>query len=156
LLVASQQSGFGSAIAGITAGQDRLAKVQSLYGPGALSKVGDIQSLCYYVESDHAYLSVATFEGDTRVQSITLTTITAAEPGCGNARITGKHLTAAHGITLGDSLANVIGAFGQPSQSGKLPINGQDVSYADYKISNGRATCQFEHGKLILVRIQFN
>lgn len=152
----AQTQGFGRIVAGITVGQDRLAKVQSLYGPGALTKVGDVRSLCYYVEQNHSYLSVSTFERETRVRSVALTTFTNVAPGCRDARITGKHLTASHGVALGDSKATVIHALGVPSQTGKVPLNGRDLSYANYTIPGGKATCYFEHGKLILIGLELD
>lgn len=153
-LSAPEPQVFGRTIAGITAGQDRLATVRSLYGPGALSTVGDVQALCYFVEQDQAYLSVSTFERDTRVRSITLTTFPDVTPGCRESKITGKHLTASSGVGLGDAMGKVIRAFGPPSQTGKLPITGHDLSYADYRIAGGRATCQFEHDRLVMVGVE--
>ncbi len=155
-VAAPQPQGFGRVIAAITVGQDRLAKVRSLYGPGALTTVGDVQSLCYYVEQDQAYLSVSTFERESRVRSVTLTTFANVTPGCRDARISGKHITASRGIALGDPMAKVIDALGQPSDTGKLPIGGHDLLYADYAIPGGRATCQFEHDKLILISVELD
>jgi hypothetical protein len=156
VVAAPQPRGFGRTIAAITVGQDRLANVRSLYGPGALATVGDVQSLCYYVEQDQAYFSVSTFEGESRVRSIALTTFTNVTPSCRNARITGKHLTASHGIALGDSIAKVLDALGQPTERGKVPIGERNVSYANYAVPGGRATCWFEHDRLILISIELD
>ena len=104
---AAQNTGSKPTIAAVTAGVDDLDKVRSLYGNGAETSVQDIRGLCYYVEQDRAYLSVSSFEHENRVQSVTLTTFADVAPRCRAATITGKHLTALHGIGLGDSMAEV-------------------------------------------------
>src|SRR5262249_18859983 len=104
---AEQDTGSKPTIAAVTAGVDDLDKVRSLYGNGAETSVQDIRGLCYYVEQDRAYLSVSSFEHENRVQSVTLTTFADVAPRCRAATITGKHLTALHGIGLGDSMAEV-------------------------------------------------
>lgn len=154
--VLAQVTAIKPVIGAIEAGSDRLDKVTSLYGPGAPSSGGGVQSLCYFVEQDGAYLSVSTFEGDRRIQSIVLTRLAAVPPGCRNARITGRHLTALGGIAVGDPESSVRRVLGAPSKSGTVRIGDHDVKYDDYEIPRGRATCQFDAGKLILVGVELN
>ena len=155
--VASQQpKEFGKTIAAITVGQDRLDRVRSLYGAGAQTAVAAVQSLCYYIEQDQSYLSVSTFERDSRVRSVSLTTFTNVTPGCRDARIKGKHLVAVRGVALGDPMAKVVGALGKPTETGKLPMGEHELTYADYPIVGGRATCQFEHDKLVMIGVELD
>jgi hypothetical protein len=111
ILGAEQDTALKPTIAAVTAGVDELDKVRSLYGNGAETTVQDIRGLCYYVEQDRAYLSVSSFEHQNRIRSVTLTTFADVTPACRAARITGKHLTALHGIGLGDSMAEVKNAL---------------------------------------------
>ena len=49
------------------------------------------------------------------------------------------------------SVRRVLGA---PSKSGTVRLGGHDVKYLDFEIPHGRATCQFDAGKLMLVGIE--
>jgi hypothetical protein len=155
-LVSSQSRQFGGTIAAITIGQDRLDRARSLYGPGAQTTVADVQSLCYYVEQDHSYLSVSTFEHESRVRSVSLTTFANATPGCQEARIEGRHLTASTGVALGDPMAKVVGALGRPAETRKLRIGDHDLVQTDYGVAGGRATCMFEEDKLVLISVDLD
>jgi hypothetical protein len=152
----SQSRQFGGTIAAITVGKDRLNRVRSLYGPGAQTTVADVQSLCYYVEQDHSYLSVSTFERESRVRSISLTTFANATVGCRDARIEGRHLTASGGVALGDPMAKVVASLGRPAEIRKLRIGEQDLVQTDYRVAGGRATCMFEQDKLVLISVELD
>jgi hypothetical protein len=152
--VFSQSRQFGGTFAGITVGQDRLERARSLYGPGALATVGDVQSLCYYVEQDHSYLSVSTFERESRIRSVSLTTFADVSPGCRDSRIGGRHLTVSEGVALGDPMAKVLGVFGRPMETRKLRIGGRDLTQTDFRVARGNATCMFEQDKLVLISIE--
>ena len=141
-------------IAAIEVGSDRIDKVTSLYGPGAASSGGGVQAVCYFVEQDGTYLSVSTFEGNGLIQSVVLTRFAAVPPGCRNARIAGRHLTAFRGIAIGDPESSVRRVLGVPSKSGTVRLGDHDVKYLDFEIPHGRATCQFDAGKLMLVGIE--
>jgi hypothetical protein len=141
-------------IAAVTAGVDELDKVRSLYGNGAETTVQDIRGLCYYVEQDRAYLSVSSFEHQNRIRSVTLTTFADVTPACRAARITGKHLTALHGIGLGDSMAEVKNALGASSGGGKVQMPNHELVYADYSVVGGQLTCQYEHEHLVLIAVE--
>ena len=93
---AQQATQLHPTIAALTAGVDSLDKARSLYGKGAETTVQGIRSLCYYVEQDRGYLSVASFERENRIRSITLTTFANVAPGCQSARIVGKPLLSMH------------------------------------------------------------
>jgi hypothetical protein len=155
-LVSSQSKQFGGTIAAITVGQDRLDRPRSLYGPGAQTTVADVQSLCYYVEQDHSYLSVSTFERESRVRSISLTTFANAAPGCRDAIVKGRHLTASGGVALGDPMAKVMGALGRPAETQKLRIGEHDLVQTDYRVAGGRTTCMFEEDKLVLISVELD
>ena len=155
-LASPQSREFGRTIAAITVGQDRLDRVRSLYGSGAQTTVTGVQSLCYYVEQDQSYLSVSTFERESRVRSVMLTTFTYATPGCQDARITARHLTASRGIALGDPMSKIIDALGQPAETGTVRIGEHDLLVLDYLVSGGRVTCQFEHNKLVTIGVEFD
>ena len=135
-------------------GIDTLDKVRSLYGNGAATNVQDIRSLCYYVEQDRAYLSVSSFEHETRIRSIALTTFQDVAPGCQGARIAGKHLTAMAGISLGDSTAKVSSILGAPSGRGKAQMANHELVYTDYSLVGGQLTCQYEEDKLVLIAVE--
>lgn len=149
-----QGNGIEPVIGAIHVGSDRIDKVTSLYGPGAPASGGGVQSLCYFVEQDGTYLSVSTFEGNRRIQNVVLTRLDAVPPGCRSARIAGRHLTALGGIAIGDSENAVRRALGTPAKSGTVRVGDHDVKYDDYDIPRGRATCQFDAGKLILVGLE--
>lgn len=152
----AQTASFGRTIAGITVGQDDLAKVRLLYGGGAETDVQDVRTLCYFIEADQAYLSVSTFERQTRVRNITLTTFSAVMPGCHDAKIRGKHLTGPAGVRLGASMQTVIAALGKPSDTGKMQLGKDALVYADYATAGGRGTCQFEGDKLVLLALELS
>ena len=154
--ILAQANAIKPVIAAIEVGSDRIDKVASLYGPGAAASASGVQSVCYFVEQDRTFLSVSTFEGNRRVQSVVLTQLAAVAPGCRNARIAGRHLTALGGIAIGDSESSVRRVLGAPSKSGTVRLGDHDVKYDDYEILRGRATCQFDAGKLILVGIEVN
>jgi len=154
--VSSQPRTFGRTIAGITVGRDRLDRVRALYGPGAQTTVTDVQSLCYYVKRDHSYLSVSTFERESRIRSVSLTTFANVAPGCQDATIEGRHLTASAGVALGDPMARVLSALGRPAETGKLRIGADDVVQADYRVAGGKATCMFEHDRLVLIAVELD
>src|SRR6185312_4315769 len=149
----SPPSQFGREIAGITVGQDHLDRVRSLYGPGAETTIDNVKSLCYYVEQDHSYLSVSAFEKETRVRSISITTIQDVTPGCRDAKVKGKHVKPFAGVALGDSMTAVGEKIGQPVTSQKTQINGHDGLFNSYRLAGGHATCIFAEGKLVLVGI---
>jgi hypothetical protein len=128
--------------------------VRSLYGPGAQTTVGDVQSLCYYVAQDHSYLSVSTFERESLIRSVSLTTFADVSPGCRDARIEGRHLTASGGVALGDLMIKVVGALGQPLETRKLRIGGRDLVQTDYRVARGNVTCMFEQDKLVLIGVE--
>jgi len=151
---AAQNTGSKPTIAAVTAGVDDLDKVRSLYGNGAETSVQDIRGLCYYVEQDRAYLSVSSFEHENRVRSVTLTTFADIAPRCRAATITGKHLTALHGIGLGDSMAKVQSALGAPSGGGKMQMANHELVYADYSVAGGQLTCQYEREHLVLIAVE--
>lgn len=153
VILAAQQRGLEPTIASVTAGQDSVDKVRSLYGKGAEQTVGDVRSLCYYVQNDQSYFSVSSFEHENRVRQISLTTFANVAPGCTDAKITGKHLTALAGISLGDSVAKVTRALGRPSGVGKLPMPNHKIVYNEYKIGRASLTLQYEHDKLVLVAV---
>jgi hypothetical protein len=113
-----------------------------------------VQSLCYYVEQDHSYLSVSTFERESRIRSVSLTTFADVSPGCRDARIGGRHLSASGGVALGDPMAKVVGALGRPVETRKLRIGGRDLVQTDYRMTGGNATCMFEQDKLVLISVQ--
>jgi hypothetical protein len=151
---AQQHTRLEPTIAAVTAGVDTLDKVRSLYGNGAETNVQDIRSLCYYVEQDRAYLSVSTFEHETRIRSIALTTFQDVAPGCHGARIAGKHLTALAGISLGDPRAKVTTVLGAPSGRGKLQMANHELVSTDYSLAGGQLTCQYEEDKLVLLAVE--
>ena len=150
---AQQAAQLHPTIATLTAGIDSLEKVSSLYGKGA-ETVQDIHSLCYYVEQDQAYLSIASVEHENRIRSIALTTFANVAPSCPSARIVGKHLTALGGISLGDSTAKITSAFGSPAGNGKVQMGNHELFYTDYRIAGGQLTCQFENDKLVLIAVE--
>jgi hypothetical protein len=152
-LIAAAQRRLEPTIASITAGRDDLDKVRSLYGKGAEQKIQDVISLCYYIEQDRAYLSVSSFEHETRVRQTSLTTFADVAPGCQDAKISGKHLAAVRGIRLGDSMAKVRSTLGPPSATGKLPMPNHELMYTDYKIGSALLTLQYENDKLVLVAV---
>jgi hypothetical protein len=155
LLSLAQESGeFSPMIAGVTAGIDTLDKVRALYGKGAETTVQDINSLCYYVEEDRGYLSVSSFEGENRIRSIALTTFADVAPGCQNAKIVGKHLTALDSISLGDSTTKINRVLGSPAGNGKVQMANHHLFYTDYRVSGGQLSCQFENDKLVLIAVE--
>jgi len=155
--VASQALGqFSKTFAAITVGQDRLDRVRALYGPGAQAELAEVKSLCYWVEQDQSYLSVSTFARESRIRSVSLTTFANATPGCQGAKIKSKHLEAFPGVSLGDPIAAVVGVLGQPLGTGTQRVGEHDLTYADYFIAGGRATCQFEHDRLVLISIELD
>ena len=141
-------------IATLTAGVDNLDKVTSLYGRGAETTVQDIHGLCYYVEQDQAYLSIASFEHENRIRRIALTTFANVAPGCQSARIVGKHLTALGRISLGDSQAKITSALGSPAGNGKVQMGNHKFFSIDYRIAGGQLSCQFENNKLVLIAVE--
>ncbi len=141
-------------IAAITAGRDNVDRVRALYGPAAYTAATGVQSLCYHVEQDGSYLSVSTFERENRVRTIVLTTLQDVTPGCRDARLAGRHLTAAGGVALGDSIAKVIQALGRPAHRATMPMGDRALEVLDYPVPGGTATCQFEHGRLIIVGVE--
>lgn len=153
---AAQSPRFGRKVAGITVGEDTIAKVRSLYGPGAESTSARILSLCYFFAQDNSYLSVSTFEGQARVRSVTLTTLADITPGCHDAIVKGKSPTGPGGIKMGDSIQKVIATIGKPLKTGKLQAGPHEMEFADYAVVGGHATCQFEKGKLIIVSIELD
>lgn len=153
-LVFSQSRQFDGTIAAITVGRDRLDRARSLYGSGAPATVGGVQSLCYYVEQDHSYLSISTFERESRIRSISLTTFADVSPGCRDTRIGGRHLTASGGVALGDPMAKVVGALGRPMETRKIRIGGRDLVQLDYRLASGNGTCLFEQDKLVLISVE--
>jgi len=151
---AQQAAQLHPTISALTAGVDSLDKARSLYGKGAETTVQDIRSLCYYVEQDRGYLSVASFEHENRIRSIALTTFANVAPGCQSARIVGKHLTALGGIGLGDSTAKITGALGSPAGHGKVQMGNHELFYTDYHVAGGQLSCQFEADKLVLIEVE--
>jgi hypothetical protein len=156
LATAAQPQRFGRTVAGITVGQDNVAKVRSLYGPGAENTTDHILTLCYHFVEDDAYLSVSTFEQQNRVRSITLTTLADVTPGCHDASVKGKSPSGPSSVRLGDSMQKVIAAIGKPLNTGKLQAGDRELEYADYAIAGGHATCQFKGGKLIIISIELD
>jgi hypothetical protein len=151
---AQQRARLEPTVAAVTAGVDTLDKVRSIYGNCAETNVQDLRSLCYYVEQDRAYLSVSSFEHESRIRSIALTTFPDVAPGCQGARIAGRHLTALAGISLGDSTAKVSGVLGAPSGSGKMQMANHQLVYTDYRVVGGQLTCQYEEEKLVLIAVE--
>jgi hypothetical protein len=133
---------------------DSLDKVRALYGKGAETTVRDIHTVCYYVEQDRAYLSIASFEQENRIRSIAFTTFGNVALGCGGARIIGKHLTALGGISLGDSTAKITSALGSPAGNGKVKIGDHELFSTDYRIAGGQLSCEFENDKLVSITVQ--
>jgi hypothetical protein len=155
MLSATKQSAqFLPTIAGVTAGIDSLDKIRSLYGNGAETNVQDPRSLCYCVEQDRAYLSVSSFEHESRIRSIALTTFQDVAPGCHAARIIGKHSTALAGISLGDSTASVTSILGAPSGKDKMQMANHELVYTAYSVAGGQPTCQFEEDKLVVIAVE--
>ncbi len=151
--IAQQREQLQPMIASIIAGHDTLDQARWLYGKGSEQRIQNVRSLCYYIEQDQAYLSITSFEHEDRVRQIALTTFADVAPGCHNARITGKHLTALHRISLRDSMAKVTAALGPASTIGKLPKPNHEIVYTDYKIGAALLTFQYEHDKLVLVAV---
>ena len=151
---AQQAAQLPPTIATLTAGLDSLDKVNALYGKGAETTVQDIHSLCYYVEQDQAYLSIASFEQENRIRRIVFTTFANVAPGCSSARIIGKHLTALGGISLGDSTAKITSALGSPVGNGKVKMGDHDLFSTDYRIAGGQLGCEFENDKLVLIAVE--
>ena len=134
---AQQAAQLQPKIAALTAAIDSLDKASSLYGRGAETTIQDIRSLCYYVEQDRSYLSVASFEHENRIRSIALTTFANVAPGCQSARIVGRHLTALGGISLGDSTSKITGALGSPVGQGKVQMGNHELFHIDYRVAGG-------------------
>jgi hypothetical protein len=44
-----------------------------------------------------------------------------------------------------------VGALGKPEGTGNLRMGEHELMYADYPVAGGRATCQFEHDKLVVI-----
>jgi hypothetical protein len=151
---AQQAAQLHPTIATLTAGVDSLDKVSALYGKGAETTVQDIHSLCYYVEQDQAYLSIASFEQENRIRRIAFTTFANVAPGCRSARIIGKHLTALGGISLGDSTAKITSALGSPVGNGKVMMGDHALFSTDYRIAGGQLSCEFENDKLVLIAVE--
>ena len=151
---AQQRVRLETTVAALTAGVDTLDKVRSLYGNGAETNVQGIRSLCYYVEQDRAYLSVSSFEHETRIRNVALTAFQDVAPGCQSARIAGKHLTALAGISLGDSTAKVSSILGAPSGRGRAQMANHELIYTDYRLAGGQLTCQYEEDKLVLIAVE--
>lgn len=153
-LPAQQAARFHPRIAGLTVGVDNLDRARALYGNGGESTIQDIHSLCYYVEQDRGYLSVASFERENRIRSVALSTFANVAPGCQSARIVGKHLTALDNISLGSSTAKVMGLLGSPAGKGKVQMGNHKIFYTDYGVASGQLTCQFEDDKLVLIEAE--
>src|SRR5262247_3510770 len=152
---AQQAAQLRPTIATLIAGVDSLDKVSALYGKGAETTVQDIHSLCYYVEQDQAYLSIASFEQENRIRRIVFTTFANVSPGCRSARIIGKHLTAlGGGISLGDSTAKITSALGSPVGNGKVKMGDHELFSTDYRIAGGQLSCEFENDKLVLIAVE--
>jgi len=151
---AQQRARLEPTVAALTAGVDTLDKARSLYGNGAETNVQDFRSLCYYVEKDRAYLSVSSFEHESRIRSIVLTTFTDVAPGCQGARIASQHLIALAGISLGDSAAKVTTVLGAPSGSGKMQMANHELLQRGYRVVGGQLACQYEEDKLVLIAVE--
>ena len=152
---AAQPQQFGRTIAGITVGRDSIATVRSLYGSGAENTINGILTLCYHF-TDGGYLSVSTFEHQSEIRSVTLTTLADITPGCHDAIIERKSPSGPNSIQLGYSLQKVILAVGNPLKSGTLQAGSRQLEYADYPVAGGHAVCQFEHDKLIMIAVELN
>jgi len=151
---AQQAAQLHPTLATLTAGVDSLDKVSALYGKGAETTVQDIHSLCYYVEEDQAYLSIASFEHENRIRSIALTTFANIAPSCRSARIIGKHLTALGGISLGYSLSKITSALGSSVGHGNVKMGDHELVSTDYRIAGGQLSCEFENDKLVLIAVE--
>ena len=151
---AQQHARLDPNIAGVVAGVDTLDKVSSLYGRGTETNVQGFRGLCYYVEQDRAYLSLSSFEHESRIRGIALTTLANVAPGCQSAKIVGKHMIALGGISLGDSTQKVTSVIGAPSGRGTMQMANHQLVYTDYSLAGGQLTCQYEEDKLVLIALE--
>lgn len=151
---AQQAAELRPAIATLTAGVESLDKVRALYGRGADTTVQDIHSLYYYVEQIRGCLSVASFEHQDPIRSITITAFAGVAPGCQGARIAGSHLTAAGGIGSGDLMPKVTVVLGAPASHGNARTGNRDLFYSDYRVAGGQWSRWFQNGNLVLTAVE--